>query len=283
MTRNPSNPDRPGDTPSTTPVNPHAGAGAGPVRTEPVDRTIDRHDIDDRIRVRSDAIHDVYPHELGSMGGVGGVRGMMVPKRVSWGAVFCGLFTALSTMIVLTVLGIAIGLTASGADTALSDIGIGAGIWGGLSALISFFVGGWMAAWSRPTIQEGNGMLQGALVWMVAVVLLFYGVASGIGSALGVAGEAAQTGTQAAATQTQGQSSQDLGQQAERAAAEVESQVNQMQQNITPRDVEQATDTAAGGAWGTLLALLLGLGAALVGGLVGAKTGPYRNPDRRDD
>lgn len=231
-------------------------------------------DIEERIRVKGDALHDLYPHELTSGPGI------LVRKRVSWGGVFAGLFTALSTMIVLSVLGIAIGLTTAGGGTALSDIGIGAGIWGGLSALIAFFVGGWMAAWSRPTIHEGNGMLQGALVWMVAVVLLVYGVASGVGAAIGAAGQAAQTGAQAAATQNQGNAQQDLESQAEQAAGEVESQVEQMRQNVTGQDVEQATDTAAGGAWGTLLALVLGLGAALVGGLVGAKTGPYRQHDR---
>src|SRR5690606_22508797 len=146
--------------------------------------------------------------------------GVIVRKRVSWGAVFAGLFTALSTMIVLTVLGIAVGLTASGADTTLSNVGLGAGIWGGISALISFFVGGWMAAWSRPTIHEGNGMLQGALVWMVSIVLLFYGVASGIGAAIGATGQAAQTGVEAAATQNQGGNQPSMQEQAERAAGE---------------------------------------------------------------
>jgi hypothetical protein len=57
---------------------------------------------------------------------------------------------------------------------------------------------------------------------------------------------------------------QDVGAAAQATVAAVGEQV-------TPERIEDATETASSAAWGTLIALLLGLGAAALGGLLGAR------------
>ena len=54
------------------------------------------------------------------------------------------LFAALATLIGLGVLGIAIGLSSFDANNVTRSLGIGAGIWGAISALLAFLVGGWI-------------------------------------------------------------------------------------------------------------------------------------------
>ena len=57
--------------------------------------------------------------------------------RLKWGAVFAGLVVALALQVVLTLLGTAIGLSAVGPGTSARGIGIGAGIWMIVTALIA--------------------------------------------------------------------------------------------------------------------------------------------------
>ncbi len=66
--------------------------------------------------------------------------------RVRWGAIFAGLFAALAVLIVLGVLGLAIGLSSYNAGQPAANFGVGAGIWGAISALIAFAIGGWPRA-----------------------------------------------------------------------------------------------------------------------------------------
>src|SRR5215211_6195560 len=92
-----------------------------------------------------------------------GVRGMSavevdvadVPMRdrIRWGPIIAGVVTAFAVLLFLTVLGIALGLSALGGDDDPQTWGTAAGIWGGLSLLIAFFVGGWMAARAAATLD----------------------------------------------------------------------------------------------------------------------------------
>ncbi|HMO27051.1 MAG TPA: hypothetical protein PKB10_12360, partial [Tepidisphaeraceae bacterium] len=60
----------------------------------------------------------------------GGAPVVVLRRRFSWGAIFAGLFTALSVMLVLSVLGVAIGLSTVDRHDDPRNYGIGAGIWG---------------------------------------------------------------------------------------------------------------------------------------------------------
>src|SRR5690606_36806013 len=66
--------------------------------------------------------------------------------RISWGGVWAGVLTVMGMLLILSMLGLAIGVSAvDPSDTQASTIGTAAAIWSTLSLLIALFVGG-MAA-----------------------------------------------------------------------------------------------------------------------------------------
>jgi hypothetical protein len=217
--------------------------------------------------------------------------------RVRWGPIIAGLFTALSVLALLGTLGLAVGFSSYDANDRLRNFGIGAGIWGAVSALAAFFVGGLIAARTAAVAGRNNGALQGAMVWVVAIPLLIYAVSSLVGSAARATASAAdraadlslrsaEVGAQAAqATATADPDQARLAaeripsaQQAKEASSGVAQQARQqVQQVATPENAERASENAAKGAWGMLVSMVLGLAAATVGGLVGARAPARRS------
>lgn len=228
-----------------------------------------------------------FPHEPSS--DTADTRLATPVDKVRWGAVIAGLFATLATLAVLSVLGLAIGLSTVDRYSDAGNFGIGAGIWGAISALLAFAVGGYVASHSAAVRGSGNGVLQGALVWMVTIGLLIYLVAGGVGSMLGTATNAAiQTGAQTAGAvantaadtatndpNTARSSVENAQDQASDAANQVgasaQNAMNTVRQNVNADNVETAADRSAAGAWGLLVSMLLGLGAACAGAYVGAR------------
>src|SRR6185503_7358932 len=89
--------------------------------------------------------------------------GPIAQDRVRWGAILAGLFVALTTLVVLSVLGLAIGLSSYDAGDPFGSFGMGAGIWGILSALLAFLIGGWVAASTAGARGRNNGLLNGSM------------------------------------------------------------------------------------------------------------------------
>lgn len=198
--------------------------------------------------------------------------------RIRWSAILAGLFTVFTTLVVLGLLGLAIGLSSYDAGDALRNFGLGAGIWGVISMLLAFLVGGWLTARSAATVGRGNGVLNGAMVWVVTIPLLLYFLSSGVGTLLRTTGNLATTGVQAAASSA-GAVVDNVApgavEQAQDAAGNVvaaaQATATALGEQITPQSVETATANASTGAWSTLLGLLLGLVAAMIGGAIGAR------------
>lgn len=126
--------------------------------------------------------------------------------RVRWSSVLAGLFTALATMIVLVVLGIAIGLSSFDAQN-LDNFGIGAGIYGAVSAMIAFLFGGFISARTAAVAGSGNGILNGAMVWLVAIPLIVNLLGNGVGTLLGTATDLAGDAAMAAGSAVGGAAS----------------------------------------------------------------------------
>ncbi|HEX2971366.1 MAG TPA: hypothetical protein VHP11_03485 [Tepidisphaeraceae bacterium] len=176
--------------------------------------------------------------------------------RVRWSAVVAGLAAALASMVVLSVLGLAIGLTAYDVGERTRPFQIGSGIWAIISMIVSFFIGGWVA--SRTAVATGdNGMLNGTMVWAAAIPLMLFLFAGGLTSVMGTAA-GTPTGERVirAATQMPGAEQTPGEQQAPAPSA---------------TDVQQTKRTASAAAWWTLVSLLLGLGAAATGGAAGQR------------
>jgi hypothetical protein len=191
--------------------------------------------------------------------------------RIRWGAILGGLFASLTTLVVLGVLGLAVGLTSYDAGDPWSNFGLGAGIWSAISTILAFLLGGWLAARTAATRGRGNGVLNGAMVWAIAIPLMLYLLSSGLGSLVNTAGDVAATGAAAVAPAAAEAVDNTAAPAAENAGAAAQATASAVGEQVTPETVETVTETASSAAWGTLIALLLGLGAAALGGLLGAR------------
>jgi len=131
-------------------------------------------------------------------------------RRISWGAIFAGLFVALATQLLLSLLGVGIGASTihlgSSDSASASGLGIGGAIWFFLSILISLFAGGWVAGTVAGMPRRVEGLLHGVVVWslttLVTVYLLTTAIGGILGGATGLLGKAvgaAGTGAAAAA------------------------------------------------------------------------------------
>jgi hypothetical protein len=117
--------------------------------------------------------------------------------KISWGSIFAGVLVAVGLLFLLGALGIAIGISAADpGQTEASTLGAGAGIWTGLSLLIALFVGGMVATRTGAISDGATGFVEGALVWVVSMLLLAYLASSGVsmiaGTASSLVGGAAQ-------------------------------------------------------------------------------------------
>jgi hypothetical protein len=160
--------------------------------------------------------------------------------RVRWGPILAGIVTALTTLVVLTVLGVGLGLSAfePGADGATTSLGTAAGIWGAATALAAFLIGGFVAGGTAGVRVPGSGALNGFLMGAAAIALTLWLVGSGIGNVLGVA------------------------------AANL-NDLSSVNVTITGAEAQDAFATAEESAWWTLLGLGAALFAAAVGGWLG--------------
>jgi hypothetical protein len=183
-----------------------------------------------------------------------------VLDRVRWASIFAGLVIALSVLVLQSVLGLAIGLTTYEAGDQLGNFGIGAGVWGAISTIVAFVLGGWVAARTAAVHGRGNAILNGGMVWAVAIPLILYLLGSGVGSLMNMATDVAATSAAALAEEV-------TATDASAAAESVQAQAQQ----IDPTTVENVAQDAGNAAWGTLIGLLLGLVAAVGGGLMGQR------------
>jgi hypothetical protein len=189
--------------------------------------------------------------------------------RVRWGAIIAGLLTALTTLLVLNLLGLAVGLTTVNAAQAVaqggapSDLGRNAGIWAAISGLLAFLLGGYVAGRTAAVFDRGWGALNGALVFMLGVPITLWLASQGIGSILGSVGSLANS--LSANPQIAQQAQQSAG-QAQQAAQQAQQAA---QQNATA--IGDAAARVRDGAWISLIGVLVGLGASALGGAWGTR------------
>ena len=184
--------------------------------------------------------------------------------RVRFGPVVAGLLTALTALLLLGLLGVAIGLTAVNAGDAAAggDAGSGTGtfsaVWGALTGLIAFGLGGYVAGRTAAVFDRRWGALNGALVFMLGVPLTLWLAGQGLGFAAGTLGSFVGA-LNVDPGQLQG-AAQGAAGQAQGAAAQVR-----------PADVARVAEGARNAAWGTLLGAALALGASALGGWLGTR------------
>lgn len=102
--------------------------------------------------------------------------------RISWGGIWAGSLVGLGALLLLTILGLAVGISA--ADIGQGDafdaraMGIGTAIWAGLSLLVALFVGGMVASRVSYVTDRTTSSVQGALVWVLVTFAIIYLVAA---------------------------------------------------------------------------------------------------------
>lgn len=112
-------------------------------------------------------------------------------KRISWSAVFAGVLVVIVAQILLTLLGLGIGLSTIDPVTEqnpTSGLGTGSAIWYIISSLLSLFVGGWVAGRLAGAPRLFDGVLHGVLTWCLATLITIYFLTTTIGSLIGGAG-----------------------------------------------------------------------------------------------
>ncbi|GEP11443.1 PhnA-like protein [Methylobacterium gnaphalii] len=144
--------------------------------------------------------------------------------HISWGAILGGVFIALILQLILSLLGLGLGLTSvsatEGGNPAASTLSISAGVWWVISGIIAAAAGGYTAGRLSGKPVESTAGYHGLISWAVTTFVVIYlltsslgglvggafstvssavsSVASGAGSVASGAGSAAKTAVQAA-------------------------------------------------------------------------------------
>lgn len=183
--------------------------------------------------------------------------------QVRWGPIVAGLVIALSTQLVLSALGVAVGASSisdSGAPrTDTPGVGVNIGIWSIISLLISLFAGGWTAARTSGRMTRNTALLNGAILWAATLALSAWLLSSGVTGAFGVAASNAET-IAAQARQTLPTATNPTTGQRTPAAP-----------NVTAQQTREIAGNTAKISWSFVFGSLLGLLASLIGSSVGVR------------
>ncbi|HLS28676.1 MAG TPA: hypothetical protein VK041_08505 [Opitutales bacterium] len=200
-------------------------------------------------------------------------------RRISWGAIIAGTIAALAVQLLLTLLGLSIGMWAidpSAGQEGFQGLGMGAAIWGLASFIIALFVGGWIAGRMAGLESKFDGLLEGFMVWglvtVVTFMLLTTAISGIVGGAAGLAGDALTSASEQIDDPQQmiqefGQSFRDEIEEMQDPEAQ-----QQMEQQAKQSGEEVASAGAATSFW-AFLALLLGAIAAALAGHLGSSSG----------
>jgi hypothetical protein len=110
------------------------------------------------------------------------------PSKVCWGAILAGLSAALALQVLFMMLGAGLGFAIYSPltnDNPVADLGTGAVVVQGISAVFSLWFGGWIAGRFAPLGVRMTGWLHGFVVWCAATVAGVLLVSFGAGWVLG--------------------------------------------------------------------------------------------------
>jgi hypothetical protein len=184
--------------------------------------------------------------------------------QVRWGPIIAGLVIAMSTQLVLSALGVAVGASSIGESgaprTEAGGVAVNIGIWSIISLLISLFVGGWTAARTAGRMNRNTALFNGAILWASTLALSAWLLSSGVSGAFGVAasnaGSVISQVRQAAPNATTGV---------------VTGQNAPPVPTVTAQQARDIASNTAKASWSFVFGSLLGLIAALIGSAIGVR------------
>jgi hypothetical protein len=208
-------------------------------------------------------------------------------RRISWGAIFAGLFVTAAIQVLLTLLGASIG--AATIDPLQErdptrGLATGSAIWIVASALISVWLGACVAGRLSGGPRRADGMLHGVVTWSVSTLVMLGLLTTAAGALLG---GTATLLSSAMGPQQPGQSgAQAMVQELQRMMPQTQNGVlaptGRTSSSPEARaQTAQVADTAARGvskgAMWAFIGMLLGLLTAAWGGWVGTSSLPRYN------
>ena len=122
--------------------------------------------------------------------------------RVRWSGITSGFVFALGTILLLSALGLAIGITTlddprTTTDYIESGLGVGASIWGAITLLLAFFLGGMISTRVTDRPDRGGAFMHGTVVWTLVSVFLIWllgqGISFGLSNLFGALGGLTRT------------------------------------------------------------------------------------------
>jgi len=105
---------------------------------------------------------------------------------ISWSSIVAGVVAAFALFVLFGAIAVAAGLESTDTPFKLGGEVVGS-IIAGLFGVLSFLVGGFIAAWTAHIEEADTAITHGFLVWALFVVLLVLMIALGGGAALGSA------------------------------------------------------------------------------------------------
>lgn len=109
-----------------------------------------------------------------------------VPRKgISWRAIFAGVVSIISVMLLLNLIGLAIGfgsIEPTEESNPLSGLGTGTLIWWIASSLIALFIGGYVAARVGVSFSNKTGIIQGIMTWALYTFISAWLLTSTVGS-----------------------------------------------------------------------------------------------------
>ncbi len=198
--------------------------------------------------------------------------------RVHWGAIISGLVVAISSQLLLSSLGAALGFSnISGSEAPRTDSGGVAqavGVWSIISVFISLFIGGWVTARAAGSLNRNTAFLNGVILWATTLTISSWLLASGVSGAFGVV--AANAGNIANQVQQNGGTLPNVGANIPGTSASPSPAPT-----LSAEQTRNVAENGAKASWGFTFASLLGLAAAVIGAGVGARN-EHRNNHRVD-
>lgn len=186
-------------------------------------------------------------------------------SRISWGALLAGLFVTLAVFVLLSTLGVAIGVSA--ADAARGEsVAIGAGVWAVATGLLAFFCGGCVVSRFTAGESKTEAAVYGTVLWGAAFAMILWATGSVLRTGGALAVGSANVAAAGAETSPAG------WEQAARRAGATDAQINQMRAELP--SAARVQDVSAQAAWWSFAGVALSLVAAIGGAVAGAGPNP---------
>ena len=189
------------------------------------------------------------------------------PLGIAWGAVIAGGLVALAVGLVLSIMALGLGLGAvdvvSGEDADAGTITGAVGVWWTVSALLSLFVGGWVAGRMAGGPFAPGGVFLGILVWALVTLASLYILTTAVSTVLGGPLAVATDSVYGVLAEAEARSGTDVA-PIEGLPEEDAEDVEEMRAEAARELAARAEGAMAAGMWAAFT-LLLGGGAAVAG------------------